>query len=76
MILWVLIVGSSRNIRQVTEIQTGLRWIDRCKLLRPSPMDQALEIVYLGFKISVLCIESMNRSAQMLDILQKLILAQ
>lgn len=74
MILPAVIVGSSRDIREVAEIQTGLGGIDARKLLRPSPMDQALEIVYLGFEIGVLRIESTNRSAQMLDILQKLIL--
>lgn len=76
MILRAVIIGRSWNIREVTEIQTGLGWVDGRKLLRPSPMDQALEIVYLGFEISVLSIESTNRSAQMLYILQKLILVQ
>lgn len=70
-----IIVGSSWDIREVAKIQTGLCWIDGRKLLRPSPVDQAFEIVYLGFKISVLCAESTNRPAQMLDILQELILA-
>lgn len=70
-----IIVGSNWDIREVAEIQTSLCWIDGRKLLRPSPVDQALEIVYLGFEISVLCTESTNRSAQMLDILQELILA-
>lgn len=70
-----IIVGSSWDIREVAKIQTGLCWIDGRKLLRPSPVDQALEIVYLSFKISVLCTESTNRPAQMLDILQELILA-
>lgn len=55
-----IIVGSSWDIREVAKIQTGLCWIDGRKLLRPSPVDQALEIVYLSFKISVLCTESTN----------------